>query len=284
MRFSSILLLLAAMLSIQTGAALAKNLFPLVGATGVTLLRTTFAAVILVCLWRPWTQAWSTRQFRKLALYGFSLGLMNLFFYLSLQYIPLGIAVALEFTGPLLVAVSASRRLVDFAWILLATIGIALILPLTTVSAPLDIRGIAFALGAGFFWALYIVFGKQAGENSHGGKTASLGMVFAALVVFPFGVYDAGPQLLQWQILPLAVLVAILSSALPYSLEMISLKRIPIRTFGILMSLEPVLAVLAGILFLKESLSLNQSFAIGCIVAASLGSSLTSQEEPGIPL
>lgn len=277
MKTSSILLLLVAMLSIQSGAALAKQLFPLVGPTGVTLLRTSLAALILLAVWRPWKVVWTTRQLRRLALYGASLGIMNLLFYLSLQYIPLGIAVGLEFTGPLVIALLSSRKFLDFIWALLAGLGIVLILPLTEVSVGIDLKGAFLALAAGFFWALYILFGKKAGEGTHSGQSATMGMVVAALVTFPFGAIEAGSTLLDWQILPLGLAVAVLSSAVPYSLEMIALKKIPVKTFGILMSLEPVLASLAGALFLKEFLAISQIAAIACIVIASLGSTLTSK-------
>lgn len=283
MSFSAIALLLVAMLSIQSGAAVAKQLFPMVGSMGVTLLRTSLAAVMLLGLWRPWALLKSPSSLKRLALYGASLGLMNLLFYLALERIPLGVAVALEFTGPLAVALFASRRLLDFVWALLAGLGIVLILPLTDVSAALDIYGALFALGAGGFWALYIIFGKKAGEGTHGGQTAAVGMLFAALVTVPFGAVDAGAQLFQWQVLPLGLAVAVFSSALPYSLEMVSLKRIPIKTFGILMSLEPVVAALAGAAFLKEILTSTQLLAIASIVLASLGSTLTARKPAVLP-
>ncbi|MBS1968744.1 MAG: EamA family transporter [Bdellovibrionales bacterium] len=265
------------MLSIQSGAAIAKQLFPLVGSMGVTLLRTSLAAALLLGLWRPWSLLKSPQHLKRLALYGSALGLMNLLFYLALERIPLGVAVALEFTGPLAVALFSSRKLLDFVWAILAGIGIVLILPLTEVSAELDLLGALYAFAAGGFWALYIVFGKKAGEGSHGGQTAAVGMFFAALVTFPFGVADAGTKLLQWQALPLGLAVAIFSSALPYSLEMVSLKRIPIKTFGILMSLEPVVAALAGAIFLKEMLTTTQLISVASIVVASLGSALTAR-------
>jgi len=277
MKLSSILLILIAMLSIQSGAALAKQVFPLVGPMGVTLLRTLLAAIILIGIWRPWKIVWTKQQFKRLAMYGCSLGIMNLLFYLSIQTIPLGVAVGLEFTGPLAVALISSRKVLDFIWAVLAGLGIVLILPLTELAAPIELTGALFALGAGFFWALYIVFGKKVSESTYGGESAAIGMVFAALVTIPFGLYDAGFKLFHWSILPLGLGVAILSSAVPYTLEMLSLKNIPIKTFGILMSLEPVLAALAGALFLKEYLSLTQGLAILLIVVASLGSSLTSR-------
>ncbi len=279
MAFSAIFLLLIAMLSIQSGAAIAKQLFPMVGSMGVTLLRTSLAAAILLGIWRPWPLLKSLPRLKRLALYGSALGLMNLLFYLALERIPLGVAVALEFTGPLAVALFSSRQLLDFVWALLAALGIVMILPLTAVSTELDLLGALFALAAGGFWALYIVFGKKAGEGTHGGPTAAVGMLFAALVTFPFGVVDAGAKLLHWQVLPLGLAVAIFSSALPYSLEMVSLKRIPIKTFGILMSLEPMVAALAGAVFLKELLTTLQLVAIASIVVASLGSALTARTQ-----
>lgn len=266
-------LILVAMLSIQSGAALAKQLFPLVGSMGVTLLRTSLAATLLMLIWRPWTKTWKWPQIKTLALYGSALGLMNLLFYLSIQRIPLGIAVALEFTGPLAVALWTSRKPLDFTWALLAAFGIFTILPIHQASASLSLAGILLALGAGFFWALYIIFGKKAGKDLHGGFSATIGMFFAAIVTFPFGVYEAGTKLWNWEIWPLGLAVAVLSSALPYSLEMLALKRIPIKNFSILMSLEPVIATLAGVLFLQELLSKSQLMGIASIVIASLGSS-----------
>lgn len=283
MSLSAIALLLVAMLSIQSGAALAKQLFPLVGSMGVTSLRTSLAAVILLSIWRPWRLRWTGRQMKRMALYGCALGLMNLLFYLALERIPLGVAVALEFTGPLAVSLFSSRKILDFVWAVLAAAGIVLILPLTDLSASLDLQGSLLALGAGAFWALYIIFGKKAGEGVHGGQSAAVGMLFAALVSFPFGAYDAGMKLFSWQVLPLGLAVAVFSSALPYSLEMISLKRIPIKTFGILMSLEPVVAALAGAVFLKEILSGTQLLAIASIVIASLGTTLTSPKPQALP-
>lgn len=276
MPLASILLLLIAMLSIQSGAALAKQLFPLVGSMGVTMLRTSLAATLLLAIWRPWKASWTPQQMKLLALYGGALGLMNLFFYLSIQRIPLGIAVALEFTGPLAVALFSSRKILDFVWAGLAGLGIFLILPIHQFSASLDLRGALFALAAGIFWALYIIFGKKAGKGVHGGHSTAIGMLFAALVTLPTGIYESGSRLGLWEIWPLGLGVAVLSSALPYSLEMVSLKRIPIKTFSILMSLEPVVASLAGVLFLQEHLSGAQSLGITSIVMASLGCSLTS--------
>jgi inner membrane transporter RhtA len=271
----SILTLLIAMASIQVGAALAKQLFPSVGAVGATSLRLFFAAAILICVWRPWRERLTRTDIKPICIYGAALGLMNLLFYLSLERIPLGITVALEFTGPLAVALYSSRKALDLLWVALAVLGIYFILPLKAAQANADPIGMVFALAAGACWATYIVFGKRAGSVMHGGRVAALGMLVASLVVIPFGVAFSGTLLLNTQVLPLAIAVAVLSSALPYSLEMISLKRLPAETFGILMSLEPALAALSGILILGETLTMLQCVAIACVIIASFGSSLS---------
>ncbi len=274
----SILTVLVAMASIQFGASLAKRLFPVVGAPGTTALRLFFATLILGLVWRPWRGKLTRRELLAVVTYGASLGGMNLLFYLALARIPLGIAVAIEFTGPLAVALFASRRPLDFLWAALAVCGIVLILPISGASKALDWVGVGLALGAGLCWALYILFGQKAGASVHGGKATALGMATAALLVCPIGVADAGRALLDWSILPFALGVAVLSSALPYSLEMIALKQLPTRTFGILMSVEPALGALSGLLFLGERLTVGQWVAIACIILASVGSSASSQE------
>jgi inner membrane transporter RhtA len=208
--------------------------------------------------------------------YGLSLGAMNLSYYLALERLALGLTVALEFTGPLAIALLGSRRLLDVAWAILAGAGIVLILPLTSVSAGVDPAGAALALFAGACWALYIVLGKRAGAHAHSGTVTSIGMLVAAALVLPFGIFDAGVKLLEPRLLPLGLGVAVLSSALPYSLEMIALKNLPARNFGILLSLSPAMAALSGRVLLDERLSPLQWIAIGCIVAASVGSSVLS--------
>ncbi len=274
----AVLTLLVAMLSIQTGASLAKRVFPVVGASGATALRVFFAALILAAVFRPWRQRLTREDLLSVAIYGAALGGMNLTFYLALERIPLGIAVAIEFTGPLALAIFSTRRALDFVWALLAVAGILLILPLSETSRALDWVGVFWALVAAACWALYILFGQRAGGAVHGGTAASLGMVTAALLVMPFGVAHAGAKLLDVTLLPVILGVAVLSSALPYSLEMYALKALPTRTFGILMSVEPALAALSGLLLLDERLSLRQWAAIGCIILASVGSSATSRK------
>lgn len=274
----AVLAVLVAMSSIQLGASLAKGLFPVLGAQGATALRLVFAALILLAVWRPWRTRVTGRELRVVMVYGAALGVMNLTFYMALSRIPLGIAVAIEFTGPLAVALLSTRRALDFVWALLAVAGILLILPLTKSSAALDPLGVVWALAAGTCWALYILFGQRAGAAVHGGTATSLGMVTAALLAVPFGVAHAGRALLEVSLWPAALGVAVLSSALPYSLEMIALKALPTRTFGILMSLEPALAALSGLVFLREQLTGVQWVAITCVILASAGSAASSRQ------
>jgi inner membrane transporter RhtA len=248
-----------------------------VGAGAMTGLRLAFASILLLVIWRPWRVRLTEKSYRTIALYGTSLGLMNLFFYLALERIPLGVAVALEFTGPLTVALFHSRRKLDFMWAFLALGGIALLMPFHLFATHLDSVGIFWALAAGLCWALYIIFGQTAGQSENLGAVTSIGMFFAALIVLPFSIYLTNVSQLSLNILPLALTVAVLSSALPYSLEMIALKKIPTKTFGILMSLEPAMAALMGYLNLKENLSAIQLLAIVCIILASAGGALTAQ-------
>ncbi len=268
-------LLIIAMISIQSGASLAKSLFPVVGAQGTTALRLIFASLILLLVLRPWRARLTARSLRTVMLYGISLGSMNMLFYMSLQTVPLGIAVALEFTGPLAVALWASRKLIDFLWVALAVIGLLLLIPIGESSTSIDLVGAGYALGAGACWAAYIVFGQKAGADN-GIQTAALGVTIAALFIAPIGVVHAGTALLDVSLIPAALGVAVLSTALPYSLEMVALTRMSARTFGTLASLEPVFAALSGLIFLHEDLSLTQWLAIGAIIVASIGATLGS--------
>jgi inner membrane transporter RhtA len=268
--------LLAAMLCFQMGATLAKSLFPVVGAGGTAALRLAIAAAILLAVWRPWHIRFTRRELRTLIVYGVAMGWMNYLFYLALSYIPLGITMALEFTGPLAIALFASRRPVDFLWIVLAALGLVALLPLGLGGHPLSVLGVLCALGAGACWALYILFGRRAGA-AHGGQITSLGTAIGAVMIVPLGAAQSGAALLAPAILPLALGVAVLSSALPYSLEMYAMPRIATRTFGVLMSLNPALGAVAGLIFLDETLTLVQWAAIASIVAASAGSAATRE-------
>lgn len=276
-----VIILLIAMTSIQGGASLAKSLFPLVGAPGVTALRLALGTLILVIVFKPWRLRFTREQRLPLLFYGLSLGAMNYMFYLAIQTVPLGVAVALEFTGPLAVALFASRRAVDFIWVILAVLGLWYLLPLGQDVTHVDLTGAAFALGAGACWAIYIISGQRAGED-HGPATVALGSLIAAIVFVPLGAFQAGEVLWHWSILPLGIAVAILSTALPYSLEMIALTRLPTRTFGTLMSMEPALAAVSGMIFLGETLALQQVLALMAIVIASMGATLTLRRETTI--
>lgn len=270
--------LFVAMICFQTGAALAKQLFPLVGASGAATLRLALAALMLLAVWRPWRVRPSPSEARSILLYGLAMGWMNLFFYFSLRSIPLGIAVALEFTGPLALAMMTSRRAIDFLWIVLAALGLLALLPLGPHGQPLALPGVACALAAGACWALYILFGQKAGVV-HGGQTAALGTLVGAITIVPIGIAHAGIHLFSPAVLPLGCAVALLSSALPYSLEMYAMTRIPTRTFGVLMSFDPALGALSGLCFLGESLTWVQWTAIACIIAASAGSATTGRRD-----
>jgi len=261
------------MVSLGIGTSFAKHLFPLIGAQGTTALRVTFASIILLLIWRPWKRPLTREQAKIIFLYGASLGTMNLLFYLSLRTIPLGIAIAIEFMGPLAVAMWASRKAKDFIWIGFAVFGLLLLLPIREGSSQLDLTGILFALGAAICWALYIIFGQRAGKM-HGGQATSLGMTVAALVALPFGLKTAGLEMFSPKLMLGGLGVAILSSAIPYSLEMISLKRLHPKTFGILLSMEPALGALAAFIILGEVPTGIQWIAIGSIIIASVGCAL----------
>ena len=268
------MLVVLGMVATQTGASFAKMLFPMVGAQGATALRLTLAALVLVAVFRPWRHRLDGRQWRAVLLYGGAMGAMNLLFYAALTSIPLGVAVALEFTGPLAVALAGSRRPLDFFWVLMAVGGLALLLPLGHFSGDIAIGGVLLALGAGVCWAGYIVFGQRAGSGG-GAHTAALGVATAAVIALPFGIAGAGTALIDPSILPLALAVALLSSAIPYALDMVALPHIPARLFGILMSAQPALAAVSGLIILHERLELPQLAGIAAIVVASLGATAT---------
>jgi inner membrane transporter RhtA len=271
--------LMIAMVCFQLGATLAKSLFPMVGAGGTAALRIALASLILLAAWRPWHLRFTPAQLRTVIVYGAAMGWMNYFFYSALSYIPLGVTMALEFTGPLGVALFASRRPVDFLWISLAALGLIALLPLGLGGQPLSVLGVAYALGAGVCWALYIVFGRKAG-TAHGGQITALGTAIGAVMIVPIGYASSGPQLFSPSVLPIALAVAILSTALPYSLEMYAMPRLPTRMLGVLMSLNPALGALAGLVFLGEMLTVVQWAAIVSIVAASAGSAATRDLTP----
>ncbi len=272
---------LLAMVSVQTGAAIAKMLFHVAGPVGTVALRIGFGTLVLVAALRPWRTRISRTNWQPLVLYGASIGVMNLCFYLALSRIPLGIAVALEFTGPLAVAVLSSHRPVDFLWIGLAAGGVGLILPIAHTVQGIDPVGVLFALGAGACWALYIVFGRRTGAD-HGTQSVALGSLISAVIVVPAGLLSAPPAVFSRSVMLVGFAVGILSTALPYALDMVALTRLPARTFGVLMSLDPAIGALCGWVFLDEQLTVLQWTAIVLIILASAGSASAVQSAPGL--
>ena len=272
---------MVSLITLCAGTSLAKGLFPFVGAEGTTTYRLVFSTLLLMAFWRPWRRAWTWADAPILVLFGATLGLMNLLFYNAIKTVPFGLAIAVEFTGPLAVALWSSKKPLDFVWIVLAVTGMGLILPLGNASgadmqaAAIDPVGIAYALGAGACWAVYIVVGQRVADRI-GAFATPMGMLVAALLVTPVGISVAGSSLLnpEWMLAGLGI--ALLSSAIPYSLEMYSLKHLPKQTFSILLSLEPAVGALAGWLVLSEQLSTQQLGAIGLIMAASMGSAMTA--------
>ena len=268
-------LVLLGIVSVQLGSAIAKNLFITVGSFGTVALRLFFAALVLMLLWRPSLRL-DRRTWAVVLSYGVILGLMNLCFYLSLSRIPLGIAVTIEFLGPLAVALLGSRRWLDAFWAVLATGGVVLLME---GGGDLDPIGVLFALAAGTFWGLYIVVGAALGRHTTEGNGLALGMVVAALVAVPIGVVDGGTALLQPWVLVAGLGVAILSSVVPYTVDLEALRKMPPRVFGILMSLEPAMAALIGFLVLQETLHWSQWIAVLCVVVASAGATRGAQPD-----
>jgi inner membrane transporter RhtA len=267
-------LVMAGLVVQNLGAAWAKHLFPLVGAEGVTALRVGISSVLLLLVVRPWRVALAARDGVNLAIYGGMLGCMNLLIYRAFNLIPIGVAVAIEVTGPLMLVLLHSRRAADFAWVACAVAGLALLLPWQpeTALAPL---GVAYAIGAAFCWAMYIVFGKRV-STLPGGQAVAWGMLAAGLLTVPIGVAHAGARLLAPGVLVGGLLVAVLSSMLPYSLEMIALRRLPRHLFGVLVSSGPAVAALAGWAVLGERLAAAQWLAILLVMAALAGSAATA--------
>jgi inner membrane transporter RhtA len=277
-RIPPTVLVVVAVASVQFGAALAKSIFDEVGPGGTVFLRVLFAAVVLVAVWRPSMGGRSRADWRLIAVFGLSLAAMNLAFYEALERIPLGIAVTFEFVGPLGVAIAGSRQPLDLAWVVLAAAGIVLLSDFG--SADLDGLGVALALVAGGFWAAYILLSARVGRTFPGGSGLALAMVAAAAMLVPVGVADAGGELLVPGVLAVGAAVAILSSAIPYTLEMEALRRMPVGVFGVMMSIEPALAALAGFIVLDEGLATRELVAILLVVAASAGAARNAHLPP----
>ena len=262
------LALLASQISLNAGAAVAKHLFPLVGVEGVTAYRIGFAALLMMAIFRPWRVPLTWRQAGNVAVYGSVIGLMNLLIYRAFSHIPMGIAVAIEVSGPLAVAVWTSRRPRDLAAVGLAVLGLYFLLPIHGKVDQLDPIGVAYAAGAAVCWALYIVFGKRV-SVMHGGQSVAWGMTAGALFIVPLGAWTSGAVLLTPSFMAVGLAIAVMSSALPYTLEMLSMRSLSSRTFSMFSSAAPALSALAGMVLLGEHLTPTQWLAIASIVAAS---------------
>jgi inner membrane transporter RhtA len=269
-RFPAPGLVLVGIASVQVGAAFATKLFRHLGPGGTVLVRVLFAAVVLCAIWRPRLRAHSATDLRLAGLFGLVLAFMNLTFYEALDHIHLGIAVTLEFVGPLGVALVGSRNRLDVLWALVAAAGVALLGGFGTV----NLTGALFALGAGAFWAAYIFLNARVGKAFSGGGGLAIAMAIGTLPLLPFGIAAGGSQLLHPNYLAAGFAVALLSSVIPYSVELEALRRIRPPVFGVLMSLEPGMAALAGLVVIGQSLSAVDVVAIVLVVAASAGATI----------
>ncbi len=269
--------LLVAMAGFQSGGVLSKTLFPLVGALGTVTLRTGFAALMLLAVVRPWRAAPIGRPaVAAVLIYGLAIAGVNSLLLLAIRTLPIGVGVAILFLGPLGTALAHSRRPLDAMWALVAAGGVAALLPLDAAAAPLDPAGLGYAFGGALCWAGYIVAGRRVSRLVPGGAAAALGMTVAGLVLLPAGIAEAGWELVSPAVLPLAILTALVANAIPFRLEMMALRRLPPRVFGVLMSLEPVLGALFAWAVLGERLTGRQGAAIAFIIVASAGATLTA--------
>jgi inner membrane transporter RhtA len=262
-------LVVAAVTSLQFGAGFAVTLFDELGPGGAAFLRQAFAAVVLIAIWRPRLAGHALVDIRLAAAFGIVLGVMNWAIYSAMDRIPLGIAVTIEFAGPLAVAVIGSRRALDLLWVALAAGGILLLAD--PGGGSLDSAGVAFALLAATMWAFYILLSARVGQVFPGGSGLALAMVAAVMITAPFGISQAGSELLSPELLAAGAAVALASSVIPYSLELEALRRLPARVFGVLMSLEPAVAAIAGLIVLGQALDALEWVAIGLVVVAGIG-------------
>ncbi|SCD93304.1 inner membrane transporter RhtA [Streptomyces sp. SolWspMP-5a-2] len=268
-RLGPVGLVLAGGVSVQFGAALAVSLMPRAGALGVVTLRLLVAAIVLLLVCRPGLRGHSRADWGTVVVFGVTMGAMNGLFYQAVDRIPLGTAVTLEVLGPLALSVLASRRAVNVVWAALALVGVFLLGG--GGFGSLDPLGVAYALGAGAMWATYILFSARTGRRFPQADGLALAMVVAAVLFLPLGIAESGAKLLNPTTLLLGAGVAVLSSVLPYTLELLALRRLPASTFAVMMSLEPAIAATAGFLVLHQALSATQALAIAFVVAASMG-------------
>ena len=274
----AILLVLGSCSSLQAGAALAMRLFPVLGAPGATLLRVGLAAIVLLAVTRPRVRGWRRRQWQAVLLYGVSIAGTNAFFYAALARLPLGTAVTIQFLGPLMLSAALSRRMRDLGWVMLAVTGVAILglteSQATTAGGSLSPAGVAFALASGAFWAMYIITGARVSAAVPGRGGLAVAMSAGALALLPFGVLGAARIAQSPHLIPVAFGMAMLASVVPYSLELAAMRRAPKRVFGILLSLEPAVATMAGWLLLGQHASAVALAAVVIVVAASTGSAL----------
>ncbi|MGP9536838.1 EamA family transporter [Brachybacterium sp. AOP43-C2-M15] len=276
-----VLFILGSCLSLQIGAALATQLFPAIGSWGTTALRLGIAAVVLLLLVRPKVHRFTRQQWLAVIVFGVVIGGMNGAFYASIARIPLGTAVAIEFLGPLTVAAVLSTRRTDLLWVILALGGVGLFgLESATGAASLDLLGVLFALVAAVFWGLYVLSSARVGRLVAGQDGLAVAMAVGALTVLPFGAPGAVSGLLDPSLLLIALGTAVLASVLPYTLELAALRRLPRHVFGIMLSLEPVVALLAGMLLLAQEATALRITAALLVVAASVGVTLTARSTP----
>lgn len=275
-RLISVAAVLIAMVSIASGASYAKSLFSVIGPVGVTTMRLVIASAILSVVLSVWRAPLNARSLAIGCAYGASIAVMNLFMYLSFQYLPLGIALAIQFLGPLTVAVATSRAWTHFAWIAVALGGLALLLPIHSANAHLEPIGIGFALMGAVGWGSYIVLGRRAGALL-GERATAVGMIFATMLVLPLGIWQSGADLVMPALLLPLLAVALLSSAIPFPMEMFALRRLPPRTYSVLTSCEPGVGAIIGLILLGEQLSLITCAGIALVITASLGMTLTDR-------
>jgi inner membrane transporter RhtA len=271
---AAVWMVLAGIVSVQVGAAIAKDLFDVVSPTAMVWLRLATSAVVLLLLARPRVAGRSRGDWTIAVAFGMTLAVMNWMIYQSFARIPLGIAVTIEFLGPLAVAVLGSRRPRDLVWALLAGVGVV---ALGAAPDDLDVVGVLYAVLAGVAWAAYILLSASTGRRWPGLSGLAVASVVGAVALAPPAIVSAGPTLLDARILLLGLAVGLMSSVVPYSLELRALRRIPPRTFGVLMSLEPAAATLAALVLLGELLTPAQWVAVGCVVAASIGATRSAR-------
>ena len=281
-RVSPLLLVLAATISVQFGAALAVTLFDRVGAVGSTFLRLALASLMLIAVSRPKIRGWTGAQYRLALAFGISLGVTNMFYYAALGRLPVAVTVTIEFLGPISVAAAYSRRWVEGLWVLLAAGGIVLMTAPWSQTGSLDLVGVALALMAAAGWASYILLVARAGKVFSGRDVLTIAMVVATAVAAVPGILDGGRMLLDPSVLAVGAVVAILSMVIPFTFEFEALRRMPARVFGVLMSIEPAVAVVAGIVVLNQRLALRELIAIALVVIASIGVTRAAPAPPPV--